>query len=1474
MQDSSANFGGANSYSFGNGFFDLTSSASQHPHFSQALDKSNTLASFDMNVRAFSQETDTIVQSAKLSLEHGKREERSLSSHKDLSTGSGVSLSTTAGDKTPDMLLNGGTVRRKESDRNGTGKLKEPGGTIATARTIALTKQTHELTGEVGKSDRVDFYRFDLLASSSFNLRIKEDSNRIDMVLLNVSGQVVDEPLYRRGGELGRINRSLAAGTYYVKVTGNGVASSYQMSVSKEVGGSLSNAQLLPITAAPRIWKDSVGGGDRADMYRFDLTGNNTFSLNLKGLKANADVALLNSSGKVVQTSQHFGRKDEAIGATLEAGTYYVKVIGRGRDTDYRLDMAAVPPIKDPRRFLAGDAAKTSGVFTVGSSGEVSFDYLLDGSPSQGELAIFNLKGMNQFEIGSKRYVQEAALRALGNSAASGYVVILDQTEGARFTASAGEPNFNSGEYKGTKTFKMNPGDKFGVMLIPSGTTPDALLKSDFSGDQRPLFSIPAANSEGAIQFTQVVDVVADGNSFAFEDQSLTRNSDFDYDDLIFQVRGAIGNAASLNDVTTNVKDWRNSSAGQQTKTYAADNKYGPLSSIGPELASLFVEYENYIRNDGLPSAFKPKSTALQVQNGYVAIEAIASDDTNKLLTDLKSLGLKNAAAFEPIVSGLLPIEAVKKVAILDSLAFTRPAYTPVTNVGAVDPLGNLQGNRSMNADTARTRFNVDGAGINIGVISDSYDGVPHTWTDMSTNPATVHNPVNVLNDIGTGDLPPNVNVRSDWNPGVDANGKPIATDEGRAMLQLIHDVAPGANLMFHTGYGSSPTSFGDSPPSEGYGSEVFFANAILDLANAGANVIVDDLRTYWEPMFQDGIIAQAINQVVNRGVAYFSSAGNYSDTGYEHSFEATNQLPAALTSVLSAGTIAHDFDPDSTRVNPLQQITIPAGGHFSISLQWDSPFRSASRGSQGATSDLDIYLLDNAGSRILAQRDRNNIRQDAAEVLDFDNPIGSLQTQFSLAVTSPAGNLPPGTLRYQMFDRDHRSPNIFVTPNTFVTSSATVYGHANATGAEAVGAAYYSNTPAFGTSPAIIEGFSSLGTVPILFDTAGNRLPTPEIRQKPEIVAPDGTNTTFFGGDSDSDGFPNFFGSSAAAPHAAAVAALMLQAVPGSSLANIFKALEESALNIGIDGVDTSSGYGLIQADQAIARLRGLETPTVSLTVPDPNASESSDPALFDPGQFVVTRTSTPSTINRDLLVNYTFAGTATNGSDYVESGSNDLPSVRLDGTVLIPAGSTTAIIPITAVDDGIFEQNETLEIAISDNQAYNVNTANRRGTLTIVDNDPPKGAVILTVTDVAPNFSDGSTDLKSEYYAKVTIGNGAMIRFPKISSATSFSPTNWQAVNDQAVGDSDDSIPIIIELYDEDDLSPDDRLDISPLPGGSNQGLGFRYNLRSREIIFPSTYELGEGKDELLLTFKGNEIGNRAEISLKLKFLPTLNT
>lgn len=166
-------------------------------------------------------------------------------------------------------------------------------------------------------------------------------------------------------------------------------------------------------------------------------------------------------------------------------------------------------------------------------------------------------------------------------------------------------------------------------------------------------------------------------------------------------------------------------------------------------------------------------------------------------------------------------------------------------------------------------------------------------------------------------------------------------------------------------------------------------------------------------------------------------------------------------------------------------------------------------------------------------------------------------------------------------------------TLNELATNSGTIYGHANAFGAETVGAAAYFQTPAFGVAPPLLEPSSSAGTTPLLFTTTG--MPTLNARaDTPEVVGPDNVNTTFFGGSdipdpgdgSDTDTFPNFRGTSAAAPHVAGVAALMRQVSASSSPATVYSALEATAIDIGAPGFDNDTGFGLVQAVAAVCSL------------------------------------------------------------------------------------------------------------------------------------------------------------------------------------------------------------------------------------------------------------------------------------------------
>jgi subtilisin family serine protease len=473
------------------------------------------------------------------------------------------------------------------------------------------------------------------------------------------------------------------------------------------------------------------------------------------------------------------------------------------------------------------------------------------------------------------------------------------------------------------------------------------------------------------------------------------------------------------------------------------------------------------------------------------------------------------------------------------------------------------QGDEAMRADVARQRFGVDGTGIHIGVLSTSFD-LLGTASD----------------DVANGDLPANVRVLLEASPEL-ADLFGTATDEGRGMMQLIHDVAPGANLLFHTAFSAVPAN---SELEFDRASAQVFADGIRALAAAGAKIIVDDIGFASNPFFQDGIIAQAVNEVVSQGVLYFSSAGNGFRNSYESAFNSSGVFDSRFSGEL------HDFDPGSG-VDTTQSITLPVDAPFSIAFQWDSPFFSLNPDTGGSPNDLDIFLLDSSGN-IVANSTESNVGGDPVELLSFLNDGSYGSDQFNLAISLREGAA-PSLMKYV-------DPQFIATINEYDTASSTVFGHPNAAGAFAVGAAAFNETPAFGVDPANLRDFSSVGGTPILFDSNGARLPCPEIRQQPRIVGPDRGNTTFFGRDisQDADTFPNFSGTSAAAPHVAAVAALILSANPNLSPSQVYSILEQTALDMddtgtpGFDqGYDLATGYGFVQADRAVA-LASVQNP------------------------------------------------------------------------------------------------------------------------------------------------------------------------------------------------------------------------------------------------------------------------------------------
>ena len=590
--------------------------------------------------------------------------------------------------------------------------------------------------------------------------------------------------------------------------------------------------------------------------------------------------------------------------------------------------------------------------------------------------------------------------------------------------------------------------------------------------------------------------------------------------------------------------------------------KAAQMSKASTPLVRAFSEYRTHV-NQGRSTAFVPSNQFLPFSAGRVLVEARTTTDGAELLNDLRQLGLINGSRYGELVSGFFPVAAIDQAVQLASLRSISAAIAPIRNAGSITS----QGDSALRADVARIAHGVTGAGIKVGVLSDSYNSLGGANAD-----------------IASGDLPlAGVQVLSESTV---CGSLIFCVDEGRAMLQIVHDMAPGAALMFHTGLASKAA----------------YANGILALAAADADVIVDDLLYLNEPMFQDGIVAQAVDAVTAGGAVYYSAAGNAGKESYEATFVDSGFI-FCIEFFLPIGDCdpifervgrMHDFNPSPGGVDLYQSVTVPIGGVLTVAMQWDEPF-----GGAGPKVDHDIVLLDETGGFFFEISANDNVATgEGWEVLQFQNhEFLGYGTSFNLIITydDVDSNGPPGNLIKTV---------VFGNGNSideWQTSSATLFGHANAAGAEAVGAAFFLETPEYGIDPPQLEPYSSRGGTPILFNSNGSPLGSPVVRTKPEITAVDGVNTTFFFSDSHgNDGIDDFFGTSAAAPHAAGIAALMLDAQSGSTPAQINAALENSAIDMNGPGFDQDSGYGLIQADAAIAALLaggGNIPPTAAFT-------------------------------------------------------------------------------------------------------------------------------------------------------------------------------------------------------------------------------------------------------------------------------------
>ena len=511
-----------------------------------------------------------------------------------------------------------------------------------------------------------------------------------------------------------------------------------------------------------------------------------------------------------------------------------------------------------------------------------------------------------------------------------------------------------------------------------------------------------------------------------------------------------------------------------------------PNNIIGAELSSLAQNTSSII---GIPDNEIFRFDG----NGKVMIEVVSkTPNNNTLKAQLIALGMTDTIGNGPhsfVITGNFPINLLSQLNTNTLIEYVRPLYPPILNRGQVT----TQGDKTMKSDMVRERFGLDGSGVKIGVISDSYNSKAKAQEDVdqgdlpglksSGNTSENPEPVQVLMDYGTS-----------------------GSDEGRAMLQIVHDVSPKSKLAFRTGF----LSAGD------------FAKGILELANPAlpggrCDVIVDDLSYITEPFFRDGVVAKVVDQVVGEGVTYFTSAGNFGKRSYEATFNGVTN-----TAAIPSPAQVHQFGSNASEV---YQSILLKPGTYTIVLQWDDQFHSL--GDDGVQTDLDLYLVGANGFTLFGFN-RSNLSQDPFEVCPF---TVKEQTEAKLMIVRAAGTNNV-RFKYIIFRGDAAIQN-------FQTGTSTIVGHANSKGAISVGAMLYDSIPGLTPVWPGVASFSSRGGT---FTLENNAFVT---RNKPDIIAPNGVNTTVnLGGASFNDGdtYPNFFGTSASAPHAAAVGALLIQ--------------------------------------------------------------------------------------------------------------------------------------------------------------------------------------------------------------------------------------------------------------------------------------------------------------------------------------------
>jgi len=300
-------------------------------------------------------------------------------------------------------------------------------------------------------------------------------------------------------------------------------------------------------------------------------------------------------------------------------------------------------------------------------------------------------------------------------------------------------------------------------------------------------------------------------------------------------------------------------------------------------------------------------------------------------------------------------------------------------------------------------------------------------------------------------------------------------------------------------------------------GSDVAMGQAIEWLMEQKVDIISNSTGSNGlTPMDGTGFAEDLVDHARDQGIFFVSAAGNEADTHWRGQF------------VDSDGNNIHEFFPD-TEVIPF--IPFGPGVQTEIILSWDDW--------QTVDQDYDLILMDEDGTLLGKSEDPQGGGAGDMPIEGFlyefeDNEI------YLLSIENYDG-LARGDATFDLFIHGGLMHPDYIVPQHSLSSPA------DANGAFAVGAVNWADD--------VLEVYSSQG-------------PTTDGRIKPDLAAPSVVDSRSYAPEA-------FDGTSAATPHVAGAAALVLQAFPDMSPDKLADLLQERALDLGDSGPDNAFGAG-----------------------------------------------------------------------------------------------------------------------------------------------------------------------------------------------------------------------------------------------------------------------------------------------------------